>query len=507
MRWRRARALVLLALAGSLLGFGAAPGASAQDDAPLATGEKLFGAYQLEARGVGVQARYELQDILPGGAPLLDLGIPETATRFATGPNGYGLAGLAYPGPLLADLGVLLAQTGAGSEDSVPPWPIKAEAFYPTGPTEVDESQGPAVQRVVTGDLGVQSVGSFPAVEAAPVLEVGSVRAATRSSIEGELAVSRTRVELGAVRLLNGLITIDSVVTDLVAAHDGQAGSTAGGTTVSGVRFLGLEARLDDGGLVLAGAPSDGPSDDPLGGLLGDLGPSLGEALGPVTDLLQDVLAQAVPLVDDLLGQAGITLEVAAPHETQSESGAATRISSGLTLRFSYEGTQQEALRDLLDAIPPDLKPSLGPVPNPLGFLVENHIIELSLAPGTVTALATPPFPAFEAPPLPPPAPEVAAPPPSGPTPDLGAPGFSTPIAPVPSPSSSGGPDAPSPLPAEPLANAASGAVPAILVVLSALAAPFFGLGSSRLADDVLAGGAAPCPFGLDQPPPSGGSP
>jgi len=505
MRWRRARVLGLLALASSLLGLGAAPGALAQDEAggaTVASGEALFGAYQLEARGVGVQARYELEDILPGGAPLLDLGIPETATRFTTGPNGYGLAGLAYPGPLIGDLGVLLAQTGAGSEDAVPPWPIKAEAFYPTGPTEVDGSQGPAVQRVVSGDLGVEAIGAFPPIDAAPLVEVGSVRAATRSSIEDDLAVSRTRVEVGAVRLLGGLLTIDSIVTDLVAAHDGRAGSTAGGTTVSGVRVLGLEARLDDDGLVLLGTPSDDPSDSPLA----DLASSLGGALGPVADLLRDVLAEARPVLDDLLGQAGITLEVTEPHETRTEAGAATRISSGLTLRFGYEGTQQQALRALLDAVPAELKPSLGPVPNPLGFLVENHVVELSLAPGTVTALATPPFPAFGAPPLPPPEPQVAAPPPS-PAPDLGDPGFSTPIPPVPTPRETAGGAGDEGLAAEPIASAASGAVPALLVVLAALASPLFGLGSSRLADVVLDGGADPCPFGLDQPPPSGGSP
>lgn len=494
----RRRKLALLLAAASLLGLGSGPGAAAQDgaEAPAGpTGEELFGVYQLEARGVGVQSKYELEGILPGGAPILDLTLPETATRFSTGPLGYGLAGLAYPGPLLADLGVLIAQSGGGSEDSVPPWPIKAEAFYPTGPTEVDESQGPAVQRVTSGELGVQAEGVFPAVPAAPLIEVGSITAATRSSIEGELAVARTRVELGDISILTGLITIDSLVTDLVAAHDGSGGSTSGGTVASGVRVLGLAAELDGDGLRLA----ESPSDDPAGGPLGALGDPLGEALGPVQEALAPVLDQAQPQLDDLLAQAGLTISVVSPTEEQADSGAATRISSGLSLRFRYEGKSQAELRQLIDAIPAELKPSLGPIPNPITFLAENHVQELNLAPGTVTALATPPFPAFEAPALPP-LPPVDVPP-LGDAPSLGDPGFATPVAPLPSNPSSGAGDT---VPVEPIANALSGAVPAILVALALVASPLFGLGSARLADNVLAASSASCPYGLNEPPPPG---
>jgi len=493
----RRRRLALLLAAAPLLGFGGAPGAAAQEDAPAGpTGEELFGTYQLEARGVGVQGKYEIEGILPGGAPLLDLTLPETATRFSSGPLGYGLAGLAYPGPLLADLGVLIAQTGNGSEDSVPPWPIKAEAFYPTGPTEVDESQGPAVQKVVAGDLGVQAQGVFPPIAAAPLVEVGSITAATRSSIEGELAVSRTRVEVGDISILTGLITIDSVVTDLVAAHDGSTGSTSGGTVASGVRFLGLAAALDGDGLTLLEAPSEGPAGSPLGPVAGPLG----DALGAVQEALAPVLDQARPQLDELLAQAGLTISIMEPTEEQADSGAATRISSGLSLQIRYEGKSQAELRTLIDAIPPELRPDLGPVPNPITFLAENHVESLNLAPGTVTALATRPFPTFEAAPLPPlPASDV----PSGGsvgTPSLADPGFSTPVAPLPA----GSAPAPANLPTEPVATALSGAVPAILVALALVASPLFGLGSSRLADNVLAAASASCPLGLDEPPPPG---
>ena len=81
--------------------------------------------------------------------------------------------------------------------------------------------------------------------------------------------ITRSRVALNDVLILGGVIAIDSLVTDLVAAHDGLTGSTNGGTVASGVRFLGLAASLDQDGLVLDEAPPvEGPG-EPLGGLLG----------------------------------------------------------------------------------------------------------------------------------------------------------------------------------------------------------------------------------------------
>jgi len=495
---RRRRRLALLLGASSLLGLGATTPVEAQDGLPTdggALGEDLFGSYQLDARGVGVQIRYEVVGVVPGGAPVLDVGAPETIAKFGSGPIGYGLAGLAYPGPLLGNLGPLIAQSGGGSEDTVPPWPIKAEAFYPTGPTEVDESQGPAVQRVTSDDLGVLAEGSFPALDAPGVVHVGSVTAATLSSIEDGLAVSRTRVTLGDVQVMGGIIAIDSVVTDLVAAHDGEVGTTNGGTTVSGLRVLGLAASLTDEGIVLDEAPpAEGPA-APLGGVLAPAVEPLAPALTPVQEAFAQLRGQVRPPVDDLLSQIGISLAVVEPFEEQLASGAATRNTSGLQLTFTYLGKEQEAMRQLLDSIPPELKPSIGPLPNPLSFLAENHITGVALAPGSVTALATPPFPPFEVPAF-----DLGA---TGSftggtgSVGLGAPGFSTPVAPLPTPS--GGGTTPT-TDGEPLSSVASGAVPAILVALALVASPLFGLGSSRLADNVLAPTGQSCPIGLDQP-------
>jgi hypothetical protein len=472
----------------------AGPDARAQEADPAATaGEALFGTYALEARGVGIEAHYEIEGLLPGGAPVLDLAIPETLARFSSGPSGYGLASLAYPGGVVVNLSSLVDQSG-GDGSQIPPYPIKAEAFFPSGPTEVDESQGGGQQKVVTDELGVEAAGSFPGVEAGPAVEVGTLVSSSRSAIEEGKAVSRTRVELGDVNILGGLITIESVVTDLVSAHDGSRGAADGGTRVTGVRFLGLAAAFTDEGLVLTDPPPvEGPAAS-VGGLLDPVTGPIRDGLTPVQEAIADVVEQATPRVDDLLAQAGVTVRVAEPEDLAVDSGAITRTSRGLSIELSYEGREQQQLTDLINSVPDELKPNLGPIPFPVAFLAENHITGLEIGPATVSALASPPF---DIPPLP----DVALPPTGSFDPgtggELGAPSFATPVPQLPSTPSA---------PAGPLGDLGTpfdGALPALLVLGALVLSPLFGLASTRLADNVLAPVTNRCPTGQDTPSPA----
>jgi len=490
---RRCTHVALLLGAASLLGLGGTVPARAQSDPPAVDLSEVFGVYQLESRGLGVQLSYNIEGLIPGGTPVLDLALPETVARFTDGPSGYGLASMAYPGGILTNLDALVTQSG-GDGSQIPPYPIKAEAFYPAGPTEDGASQPGLVQHVVTSGQGVQSTASFPSISAPGFITVEGVRSASRGAVEGDLAISRSRVALHGVDILGGLITIDTLATDLVAVHDGSTGSTAGGTTATGVKFLGLDASLSEEGLILKQAPPvEGPA-APLGGVLGDAAQPLSGITGPVSEQLADALDAAVPQVDDLLERAGVSLALLDPRDQQVDTGAASRISTGLSLTFSYKGREQQALVDLIQAIPAQLKPNLGPIPNPITFLGENHIFGVALAPATVSALAAPPFPSFELP-VTPTLPFDPGEPAWSDTIAVG--GFTTAPAPLPTPSSS-----PPSLAGDPIAALASGAVPAILVMLALLASPLFGVGSGRLADRVLAETAATsCPIGLDQPP------
>ena len=165
----RRRSLALLMGAAALLGMAGGPDAHAQDAPSGKTGDELFGSYTLEARGQGMRVRYEIEGMLPGGSPVLDLGMPESLARFTSGPVGYGLASLAYPGGVIASLPSLVEQSGGGSD--TPPYPIQEEAFYPSGPTEAGAEQpGGTTQKTTSGPLGVDVVASFPATVAPPII-------------------------------------------------------------------------------------------------------------------------------------------------------------------------------------------------------------------------------------------------------------------------------------------------------------------------------------------------
>ena len=99
-----------------------------------------------------------------------------------------------------------------------------------------------------------------------------------------------------------------------------------------------------------------------------------------------------MPNLNGVLANAGITLQLLGGGPVKSDSGAAGYSSSGLSLSFSYQGTQQAALANLIQSIPASLRPDLGPLPNPLSFLIANHISGLTLGQGTVSALASAPF-------------------------------------------------------------------------------------------------------------------
>src|SRR5687768_9393274 len=144
------RSLALLMGAAAFLGLAVTPDARAQEAPAGPTGDELFGSYTLEARGQGMRVRYEIEGMLPGGTPVLDLGMPEALARFTSGPTGYGVASLAYPGGVIVNLPSLVEQAGGGSD--TPPYPIMEEAFYPTGPTEAGAEQpGGTAQRVTSG--------------------------------------------------------------------------------------------------------------------------------------------------------------------------------------------------------------------------------------------------------------------------------------------------------------------------------------------------------------------
>jgi hypothetical protein len=531
-RTRRVRRGLAGLLAGCALLGTASAGVPSVEARPAQTGDELFGTYTASSRANGVQVTYDAEGLFPV-SPVMQTTVPEALATLSSGPSGYALASLAYPGPLVADLGTVIALTQEDAPD-VPPYPVRQEAFFPTGPTTATEgSDGGPVMRARTRKSSSSAVAHYAASDdpAAPVT-FGKVTSRSSSEVLDGRLVSRARSEVTDVVVLGGVLTIDSVVTDIVAVHDGEGGGTDGRTVATGVRFLGLDARLTRKGIEVEPAGAEPPPETPLGELpdppagLGDLAEPLEEVTGPLNDGAEEVQRQAMPPASEALAEAGIKVRLMQPRQVIAP-GSASRNAGGLVIDFRYEGRNQAELNELVRSIPAELRQSLGPVPNPVNMLVENHITGVAVAPASVTASAAPLFlvdipefvpPVFEDPVIPPvdggqtvPA---TVPTTSGGSSGgrLGGSGFETAL---PGTDQSGGGRAGGSgtaggpgrgtvdavaLESRPVRAILTGAVPAFLALVLLGLAPLFASGSTKLADAALAPTAASCPFGRDRP-------
>ena len=134
MRPRRPRRSIVVraALAGLVLAAYAAGSGrpvDAQESDPLSA----FGGFQLASRGNGLLFTYDIKNVLPV-SPVFQAGLPEAQATLSAGPSSYALASLAWPGPLVADLGRAVAQ--GGQDVPIPPYPVRAEAHNPGADNE-----------------------------------------------------------------------------------------------------------------------------------------------------------------------------------------------------------------------------------------------------------------------------------------------------------------------------------------------------------------------------------
>jgi len=500
---RHRRAVALLFGVAALAGLGA-NGARAQS--VLSDTTPTFGGFKLQSHGEGLTITYDSPGLIPGTpSPLVAGSLPESLTNMDSGPSGYALASLVYPGPLLADLPTVLALGGFPNADQVPAYPVRSQAFYPAGPTAASQDVGSGRETVNTDEKTAHAQVVYGAAQAPPVITAGSVTSTSESDVADTQLVTRTRVELSNVDIMLGLVHMDSIVTDLVATSIGTDGATAGTTTVSGLTVLGQPATIDANGVHLVAQPSSPPSSSsggPLNSIVGGLDP----ALSPLNQLLVSTLGAANADINQLLAQGGITVRLVEPTEVK-KGGDASRLASGVLITITYNGSTEPVLSNILNLIPieslpsqnlcgspPGGNPQCVPFSSPQSLVLAmkaTHIETIGLAAGNVRASAAPPITLPSLPRT------LSLPTPSAAT---TANGFSTPTPAVGGGNASSSPGGGSVGAASPVAFVGSAPLAAILSGLFLLmAASFFWFGSGRLADNVLSVASSSCPEGLDR--------
>lgn len=493
---------VLMAGAGTAL-LAASPALAA---AEVRTETDLFG-FDVEADASPVSVRM-FDDFVPiptdPGEPQLEVTVSYSGATLGTGPSGRAVASSVWPGAALGD------GFGAVTGDESQEYPIRASARYP-GRGEEDwraQSGVEGVERLgmhaeARGlDVTARSEGGGVPAAASPVVAYGQVRSASTATVQDGRALARGVASIAQVRLLEGLIVLDDVTTELTATSDGTAAATDGRTTVGGITVFGMPVRLTDRGVEVV-PPDEGAGD---GDEDRDAGP-----LQPLQDLVDPVNEALQTLTDDLVADGleevlGIHIEALGQEEVL-EGPVAERAAHGLrvTVDLAVLRGYLDPLLDvvpigqLLDGIPED---GDGNVQQLKGLVYEllglGPKIQFVVGSAFVAASAAPPFELPEPPPLPdpPPAPpaasappvttgtttspstgtDVALPPPTASTGTSEVPAASV-APPAPPPTATVAPPAPTGPPIAPFRG-----VPAAAVGVSLLlgAAPTFGMRSLR---------------------------
>jgi len=513
-RSRRARRpLAALGLVALLAAIGA-NGARAQSSSGTDLADQ-FGGYKLGARGNGMLFAIDAVGFVPNNPRVLQQGLPEAQATGAGGPTNYALASLDYPGSVVGDLGAIIAQASPDAP-AFPSYPVQARAYFPGPPTEVRQEISGAGMVATTTETASDGIATYNANDLPQFLKTGGFVVHANTHLEDGRAVSQLRSELADLDFA-GILTIGSIVTDIRADTDGTKGASAGTTTVSGAKFLGLDVTIDDAGMHLASPGGGGSTTTTTAkpGLLDQITNQLqlgqiNDALKPIAEGLTSLITSTVGAtasLNDLLEATGIRIRLLAPTGNDAQA-TANRTANGLIIEMNYNPNTNDNLKKLVSLIPSQQLPSDPLIPglplnsSPQGLvslLQQVYAFTIAFVPGAVDATASPPFtaPAFSAP-----LGRTGSTGSTGSTSGGGVtPGFAT------SAPTLGGGNTPNAT----IGNASpisfgGDAVPVWAAILLLLSLPFWGAASARLADNSLAAASSSaCPEGLDAREPPGG--
>jgi hypothetical protein len=358
---RRRIAAVLAAVL--LLAFAATAGAQEvdEDEAPAeARLDTALGGYTLQASGTPLEVLVE-EPVAPvpvdPGQPHLSGQTAYTLAQLQTGPSGRALASSAWPGALLGEGFGTVAGTITGDDDMQ--FPVMADARYPAGPEEAEaELPGGLGMRAMAKGLDVRAMAQTGEVPEALGF-AGQFSSDSRSQVLDDHVVARARSLAQDVVLLDGLIRVGSVVTDITSTSTPEEGVTGGATEVSGLAIAGFGYAVDEDGIRPV---QDGAKGGPL------------------------PLPTALATPDEVREALGIDI-LLLEHEEAIDDFAATRRAGGLRITIDTR-----VLRSALEE--PVLQPLISSLPDafvelpayPLLFLAPK--IDIVLGSATVSSAA-----------------------------------------------------------------------------------------------------------------------
>lgn len=282
-------------------------------------GEASLVGFNLGADADGVSVVFGNPDSQP--YPLVATQVPHTAATYATGPSSYALSSMAWPGPLLANLGSLsglvlplCVPDGNGiclpkpdnQTQNLANYPVRAEASYPGGRPQA--SMGPMV--AAAGERVSDAQAAIADFTSPGLVSVGRVTTHSRTELAGDEVVATAESVLSDVSLAGGLIKIAALRTVVRAASDGSEVTTSRDVTVEGMEVAGQPVTITEKGLRAGGTTGDNPA--------------------------AGLVAAAN---EQLLRQMGITLTLTRSVEDRPGPGAANVTSGSLAMVWDLGGS------------------------------------------------------------------------------------------------------------------------------------------------------------------------
>lgn len=288
-------------------------------------GESLAG-YQGRAAATGLHVMYNPYGLLPLGAPIVDVSVPDALATVTTGPTTFARAAVIDPGDILANPDAVLALADPRyPAGTLPRYPYRVTASSGVGAPDASSSPAPGLVASVHADeRGSTAAASMARTELPGVATIGSMRSESTTVVAAGSVEVRARVQVSDLNLL-GLLTVDSVVTEVTAASDGSAPRLAGTTRLAGAKLMGTSVAIDAEGVHVV--PGQVPT------------PPLRELLGSARDLRQQ------------LERAGLRITVSGP--VRQAAGTAGQLSlAGLHVELELSQETVPALAHLLRLVP-----------------------------------------------------------------------------------------------------------------------------------------------------------
>lgn len=313
-------------------------------------GPEDFSGFEISSKATAALFTFDSPSLGVPAKPTGELNFAFSEASLRSGPSGYGLGSIAWPGQVAAGLpsflqGEIERQSGQQIPTDLPNYPVRAETFHPQGPPSASMEVGTMRMSSRAGESGSEGVAYLNAFAFPGVGTMGNQSSMSSSGFDPEGAVAMTEASVSDVSFFSGVVKFDSVVSRVTARSDGEKGSVAGGTTIVGAEIAGTRVVIDSSGVRVADQ----------------------EGLGAAT------VQQAV---NQVLAQTGISIELSEPVDTV-QGAQASRALGGVLIRG-----KSSILEPFLSALPDELEGQIR------GQLTLDQEFTIQIAPAAASAVA-----------------------------------------------------------------------------------------------------------------------